>query len=171
MQTRVFWLLHFWRVDCYVNRILPVCKRVAGVSKSNNLCWPVALERTNNNNNAKNPPLFLCLLLFPDLTEAWHMLLLMFSHMPAAGLIKYWDALHQIFSKSVVLDAAPASSTLQQPGLFGWPHGRTGSRSIPPRRERAALVLGEGCRAPVAAPAGNTCLSASLMLFSWRYRK
>lgn len=30
-------------------------KRAAGVSNSNNLCWPVALERTNNNNNAKNP--------------------------------------------------------------------------------------------------------------------
>lgn len=133
----MFWLLYFWKANYYNCLTIDYsllsdfydkmawCQWATGVSKSN-LCWPLVQYK-------KNP---LSFHIFSSFESRWgltHGLVDVF-HTPAARLIKYWDARRQIFSKSVVLDAVHPSPTPLQPELFGGPRGRTGMRSIPPRR-------------------------------------
>lgn len=115
--------LHFWRAHYCNYQITPVSdfydKRATGVSKSNLCC---AIQPP------PSPHIFSSFEPHWGLTHA----LVDVLHKPAARLIKYWGTRHQIFSKSVVLDAVQPSPTPLHPEPFGWPHGRPGMRSTSP---------------------------------------
>lgn len=135
------------------------------VSKSNNLCCPVALERTNN--NIKKPVVFVSSPLPWPHRGLIHALVDVFIHACSKAdkiLRRTSSDILQIWCLGCcagVLNAAAAWTVW----MASWENGF--ARSIPPGREQVALVLCEGCRAPVAAPAGNTYLWARLCLFYW----